>query len=375
MSALAPKSFLARLSRAFNLLEYLQAEPRKPKKYGSSEWAIDCPICGPDGYREKLWCNVDKRTAYCYYCQKGYDVVALIRLLEDCNLLRAIEVLKDHSAGASVNLRQEVDRVMKALGKDDSGEDQDVIVLPTVTLPRGFIAACDADKLPRYFKERQINRARAVRYDLGWTEEGFYRNRLVVPVVQEGRLVTFHARYMQKKPPITDCESCGGEGIIDKEVCSHCDGTRRSRPKKVRYPKGSKTSYMLYNYDRARHCKRIVILEDTFSTMAVGVGRITGGMGSFGTSISPHQLAMLLGTDAEEIVLMWDEDAIEKAHEEAERLGEFWKTRVVELPDTKDPDDYPYPQRPHLLKLIEKTTASGSARFSARVKARMKKIA
>lgn len=371
----APLSFVARLARHFNLLEYIQAEPRKPKKYGSNEYAIDCPICGPEGFREKLWVNVEKRTAVCYYCQKGYDVVGLVRLLEDCNLLRAIEVLKDHTAGVSVNLRQEVDRVLKALSKDDSEEDVDRVVLPTVTLPRSFVPAYDADKLPSYFKERQITRSRAIRYDLGWAEDGFYRNRLIVPVVQEGRLVTFHARYMQKKPPITTCESCGGEGKIDGDVCSHCDGTKRSKPKKVRYPKGSKTSYMLYNFDRSRRCKRIVIMEDTFSTMALGTGRITGGVGSFGTSISPHQLAMLLTTDAEEIVFMWDEDAIDKAHEEAERLAEFWTTRVVELPNSKDPDDYPYPQRPHLIELVNGAKATGRARFAARVKARMKKFA
>lgn len=375
MSTIAPKSFLGRLSRAFNLLDYVNAEPRKPKRYGGGEYAIDCPICGPDGYREKLWVNVEKRTAFCYYCMKGYDVVGLIRLLEDCNLLKAIEVLKDHSAGAAVNLRQEVDRVLKALAKDDSEEDLDQVVLPQITLPRGFVAACDVKRLPPYFAERRISHARAVRYDLGWTDEGFYRNRLIVPVVQEGRLVTFHARYMQKKPPVTSCESCGGEGEINNETCSHCDGSKRSRPKKVRYPKGSKTSYMLYNFDRVRHCKRIVIMEDSFSTMALGIGRKTGGVGSFGTSISAHQLAMLLTTDAEEIVFMWDEDAIDKAYEEAERMGEFWTTRVVELPDAKDPDDYPCPQRQHLLKLVDAARATGAARFTSRIRARMKKMA
>jgi DNA primase len=365
-----PRSFIGRLAKAFDLYSYIHQEPRKPKKYGSNEYALTCPVCDKT---ERLWVNTEKRVSTCYYCRKGWDVVGLIQILENCNLIRVIEILKDHSAGATVNLRQEVDRVLKALAADDSREDADQVELPTVSLPQGFIPAFEADELPPYFAERGISRAQAIRYDLGWTEEGFYRKRLIVPVVQDGRLVSFHARYMKKKPPITVCETCGGDGRDeDGETCSHCEGKKRSRPKKVRYPKGSKTSYMLYNYDRSRSCRRIVIVEDTFSTMALGTGRITGGVGSFGTSISPHQLAMLLATDAEEMVFLWDRDAIDKAYEEAERLAEFWTTKVVELPDDRDPDEYP--NRKSLLELVDSAKATGAARFTARIKARLRKM-
>jgi DNA primase len=163
-----------------------------------------------------------------------------------------------------------------------------------------------------------------------------------VPVKQEGRLVTFHARYMQKKPP----------GDI----------------KKVRYPKGSKTSRMLFNIDRAKHQSRIVICEDVFSAMAVG----REGVGTFGTSISKYQLALLLGSAADEIVLMWDPDAIDKAYEEAERLSEHWTVRVVELRGNRDPDEY---SKADLARILAQAKASrGSRLFARRVRARLRSI-
>lgn len=364
----APKSFLARLSRYFDLQGYV--ENFKPKKYGDNEYAIDCPACEARGEnaKEKLWVNVEKRLATCYKCNEGYDVIGLIELMEDTtNLLHVIEILRDNSQAATRGVRAEVEHIFRVMNEaQGSWKDE---ALPAVALPRYFQAAVNSNKLPRYFAERNIPYKRAVRYDLGWCTDGFFKNRLVVPVVQNGELVTYHARYMKKQPPLQQCRDCFGSGKNEKgKRCRDCKGQGKVRAKKVLYPKGSKTSRMLFNIDRARDRERIVLCEDVFSAMAVGVE----GVGTFGTSLSKYQLALLLTTAAREIVVMWDRDAIDKAYEEADRLAEHWSVRVVKLPDVRDPDEH---SRASIRRMIERARiVSGARLFADRVRSRLASI-
>lgn len=332
----APRSFIGRLVKYFDLQSYI--EPYTPKKYGDNEYAIHCPMCDKD---EKLWVSLSKRVAICYFCDKGYDVPGLIRLLEDTtNTLKVIEVLRTYNNTSSLHLRHEVESVFRSL--QEAGGEWVNEELPEIALPEGFKPAFKHQKLPPYFTERGISLKRAIAYDLGWTRTGFYENRLIVPVTQDERLVTFHARYMQKRPP---------KGV-----------------KKVRYPKRTKTSRMLFNIDRARNEDRIVLCEDVFSAMTVG----RAGVGTFGTSISKYQLALLLGTSAREIVLMWDRDAVDKAYEQADRLADHWTVRVVELPDDRDPDEY---ARHEVRAMVDRAKATRGARlFGQRVRARLKSV-
>lgn len=322
------------MAKSFDLRSYLE-KGYHPEKHGN-EYVINCPDCFPQGKDKKLWCNVEKRTAICYFCNVGYDVPNLIATLERCSTLRLFEIMREHaSSEATANIRQEVERVFRVLaGTDNITAEEDKLV--TVPLPEGFVPAYEHEHdLPEYFKQRRISWKRAVKYNLGWCTSGYFDNRLVVPVLQQGQLVTFHARYMKAKPP---------NGL-----------------KKVLYPKGAKTGRCLFNIDVSRAYKLIVLTEDCFSSMAVG----HQGSGCFGTSLSRHQISLLLNSNAEEIAFLWDRDALDKAYKYAEQLAEYWKVRVVELPDEKDPDEI---RRSDVWEMIRKTKATtGAARFSARV--------
>lgn len=329
--------FLKRLALSFDLVGYVQQF--KPKKYGH-ELVIDCPQCfETEGKKEKLWVNTDKRTAICYFCNEGYSVLGLVGLLEDTtNKLKIIEVLRDHSRSSANGIRAEIDALIQQLSAayQDTWKDEK---LPAIALPDHFIPAFQQTKLPPYFKERGISMKRAIKYNLGWCDGGYYENRLIVPVLQHDRLVTVHSRYMEKTPP---------KGV-----------------KKVLYPKATKTSRMLFNYDVAKKQRRLVLCEDVFSAMAVG----KSGVGTFGTSISKYQLALMLASAAEEIVIFWDLDALDKAYEEADRLSEYWPVRVVKLPDERDPDEH---RRADLERMIERSgVRSGAGRFADRMRARI----
>ena len=128
-------------------------------------------------------------------------------------------------------------------------------------------------------------------------------------------------------------------------------------------------------------------MEDVFSAMHLGMGGGAVAMATFGTSLSTHQLDLMLRSSAQEVVLLWDPDAtrqhtgsckrtpcpdcrrVKKTWELAERLAQFWEVRVPLLPDGHDPDDLPASD---VFALIEGTAPiSGSAAFRSRVLARL----
>lgn len=330
-----PVNFHA-LNRAFDLEGYLKQHDPTAKRYDANI-AVKDPHCGKD---HKLWVLVaDKKDGtkagafICYYCnESGMTPLHLVQRIEDCNLFRAIEVMTQHQIGNRpvADLRELVINTLDGVSETEAWDDKPVVPVPLPPEMHHVTERGTAKlKLPLYFAKRGINHVRAVRYGLGWCEEGYFANRLIVPVYDhEDRQVFFVARYMKPKPP---------KGV-----------------KKTIYPKGCHPNRVLFNYDRAKTQDRIIIVEDVFSAMAIGREAVA----SFGTSFSQYQLDLLLKTAASEIVIVWDLDkdakkgqsGYEKAQKLALRLSEFWTVRVVKLPDERDPDEMP---REELEALIE----------------------
>jgi hypothetical protein len=297
------------LERNFDLIAYLKTADPEAKEYGPNT-AIRDPICGK---HDKLWvltvdkANGTKAGAYvCYFCNEGgYRILDLIQRLEDCSRKQAFEVLLSHQTGKTRNVS------LRMLVKDLMGEPDEVVEkpMPVVALPAEFIEYGTRRKAHPYFAYRKVTFKRARRYHLGYCTQGYFKNRLVVPVSLNHQHLFFVARYMNRKVPA---------GI-----------------KKTLYPKGSRPNRVLFNFDVARHQKRIILVEDVFSAMNVGKEAVA----TLGTQFSSYQLELLLQARAEEVVIMWDLDAIDKAHQLAAKLAEFWTVRVVRLPDVRDPDE------------------------------------
>ena len=337
------------IQRAFDLRMYLKECDSDPKEHGG-EWSIDCPQCAPQGKSKKLWVLVDdkmtpkgpKRAGHwiCYYCdESGTDVLSLIKWIEDCNLFRAIEVLMTYQVeGKRVSdLRKLVQDTL--FGVQEIEATWDEAELPEMDLPVGFRAVAVGSTIPPYFAERGIKRKRALRYGLGYVPKASHskhRNRLVVPVTMSGRTVLWVARYMQPKPPA---------GV-----------------KKTLYPFGGRPNRVLFNFDRAKTCERVYLVEDVFSAMHIG----RCAMATLGTQFSQYQMELLLRCAADEVVIVWDRDlkakqgqsGYEKALKLGQRLAEFWRVRVVKLPDDRDPDEL---TRAELDELVEGTTVLDDA--------------
>lgn len=315
--------------RTFDLSAYLkQYDPDEFKEYGN-EIAVRCPNCEKDG---KLWVLVtdrkDKRAGkwVCYYCDEGgHDIVSLVRRIEDCSLFRALEILTAHQADKNVDLHTLIQDTL--FGVQEIEAHWDEAPIEPVPLPDEFLRVKNVDRY-QYFKERGITQERADAYGLGVCKIGKYANRLVVPVVMDGKQLFWVARYMRRKPP---------RGL-----------------KKTLYPVGAKPNRALFNYDVAKKFDRVYLVEDVFSAMAIG----SHAMATFGTQFSQYQMDLLLRSNAQEVIIMWDRDdgakpgqsGYEKAQKLAIRLSEFWTVRNVRLPDERDPDEMSKRERVRLVR-------------------------
>jgi hypothetical protein len=303
---------LRKLERRFDLVAYLKQMDDDAKVYGSNI-AIRDPVCGKE---QKLWVLTEDKPEgtragswICFSCQEsGTSPLSLVRRLEDCDAFHAYEVLSSFQTEREgrADLRALVDSVLAGL---DEPAEVDAAPVSPIPLPDEFVFYEHARAKPGYFHTRGIDMRRARRYALGFCRTGYYRHRLVVPVMSMHKVVFFVARYMRTVPPT---------GV-----------------KKVVYPVGAKPSRFLFNYDRAKHGHRIIVVEGVFDAMAIGDEAVA----TFGTHLSTHQLELLLKTAASELIIMWDADAITKAYDLAERLSEFWSpVRVVKL--ARDPDEH-----------------------------------
>lgn len=333
----SPSKHLTRLERRFDLWEYLK-QYDDVKEHGPNV-SMPCPVCEKD---DKLWVLLDEKVTrngvqppgsfVCYYCRDvegigiGIGSLSLIQWLEDKSFVEAVKVLV---AGGSYEAESDflatIRRAFEAI--DEGAELAPYEPLPVIPWPNDY-RRITAKHKPKYLSTRGISVKQAKQYQLGYCKRGWFGNRLIVPVFLDGRLVSFQARYMKKKPP----KKRNKDGEL-------------KRVKKTWFPKGTKTGRMLFNYDVARTKRTIVITEDPFSSMAVG----SKAVATFGTSISQGQLELLLLSDAEELILLWDRDARNKVWDLVESLSEHWRIRIAELPDDRDIDEHTPEERKRIV--------------------------
>lgn len=279
---------------------------RKVEEHGD-EWAVPCPECDVTRTKDfRLWFNVKRNVGTCYKCHRSFNTTKLVQALEGVSFGEALRLVKEHTVGGVLSLALLKQHVEQAFSETGERADEE---LPEVELPDEFRLVEPDGRFPAYIMERIGSIKTILDYGIGWCSAGFYRDRMVVPVALHGRVVSFVARDMTGKAE-----------------------------RKVLYPKGTKTSRVLFNYDRAKSFERVVLVEGALDALRVG----PRGMAIFGTSISDAQVALLAASEARDVVVMLDGDEAGEAGTEkvVSRLRTSFSVRVVRLPRGSDPDDF-----------------------------------
>jgi len=215
-------------------------------------------------------------------------------------------------------------------------EDEEIV--PFKGLPDDFVLFTGVENFQgqmalRWLKKR-MPMENILKYGIGYCLKGKYKDRIVVPCREDGKVVYFSARSIadRVKPKYLNPEAgeYGGEG------------------------KGS----VVFNLDGALRTGTAILCEGVFDAMHIG----ESGVCIFGTDPSETQIHKL-SHGVKKVVVMLDYDARVKSFQVADKFSLMNKSlniyrtggfdvRCIVLPKGGDPDEYP---RETIFKLIEES--------------------
>lgn len=307
----------------FNLERFLHEKFDDVKTNDSGdhiEFSVNYPCCHERGEptpdtRKKLWINASTGFFHCYRCSWDGALISLVRKALNVDFTKAIKALK----GDEVSQLEVLNLKLYIEPRDlDKGEDE----LPEVELPYGYNPIHEPHE---YLEERGVPLKYAINNEWGYSDAGFTKNRIIVPFYMENRLVFWQARATWSEPKNKDF-------------------------KKVLNPVGlSVKSGILYNYDRAKEYKKIVITEGFMDAVKVG----SDAVATNGKNLHERQCEWLQKTNAKEIVLMWDRDAWTDGTRKKDKLCSIERAtrllrsynfivKAVKMPEGRDPGSYKY---------------------------------
>ncbi|SRR5215204_1287807 len=271
--------------------EQLSLLKRKFPNYGKqgNEYKVICPRCHPhatDGHGLKLYINFKRGVFHCFVC----DWAGPIRLLFPMTSFTVPVV--HHETIIPIEVLP--DSAIEAI-PDGSIEFK---YLPNQHPAVQYLIKrrLSIETLPSqpYYTSDFIRQGRS------------FGSRIVFPIYSDNQYQGFQARSLQEDHPIKYVSALG-----------------------------FKKSKTLYNWDRAKQGKQIVITEGIFDANRVGIS----GVASFGKSLSEVQMLLLRESKATRIILLYDRDALKAskimAHELARRHSNIWYGILPK----KDPDE------------------------------------
>ena len=298
---------------AINLEHYLQKF--NPTVLKSNELALDCPVCGREG---KLQVNTDRGVWHCWICEEyALDArgkrrpvkgaggpEALVAMLEGCSLERAKMLL-----GAGLG---EVFGGGYAPERPRPGDFQAIPAPPGARPIPGTLPYCE---------QRGITPEDIKAFGLFFCDSGRYRNRLIFPAWENGRLLFWQARAMWTPAP--------GESY-----------QKSLNPPKIEG--GAGPADVLFNLDVAKQFPRVAITEGPIDAVHTGPSAVC----TWGKKISMAQVAKLRNAGVRAVDLIWDgpgptepEGAWPEMMRAAPLLAGVFDLRLVFLP-AGDPGNY-----------------------------------
>ena len=283
----------------------------------------ECPSCGNSKW--KVYFGLETGRGNCFVCDEKFDKWKFISKHLNLSPSETYAHIRSH-----VDSKSWVPKKKRA----ETGHEQKALKLPSMyNLPIN-------GRNIKYLEERGVSLDIATHFELGYCHTGKfyfvgpdgaqayqdYSRRVIIPVRDiDGDLVSFQGR------DIT------GE-----------------QEKKYLFPSGfSATGSVVYNANKVKGAKRIVIGEGVFDCFAIHMAcasdemlKSVGACASFGKKLSFQQIEVLTKLHREhgmeEVVLMWD--AEEEAIQEAVRAGLELSRRGIQvrlalLPPGKDPNE------------------------------------
>lgn len=280
---------------------------------GEVSYIFDCPRCLR---KDKLYISRTHGHFICFYCAdredfRGRPEYALAELLSVpiAKVRAAIYGERNHHAGPffSVDIRD-------FFGDDEIVEDE-TQEIPTITFPEDYfpIKHKYAALGRQYLEGRGIHQDIAHHYGVRFSPN---RQRVMFPIVLEGRLVGFQERLTIPNQYLSEDES----KIIEIP--------------KILSSKGIPRTHVVMFAERLWGCKHAVLCEGPID--AIKAHLCGGNVATMGKVVSEGQLQALRNNGIERLYLALDPDAAEEIGKIAKKFADMEVCQILPPPGRKD---------------------------------------
>lgn len=212
-------------------------------------------------------------------------------------------------------VKSEVGKRIQKLVELESEIDKNPFYLPKVI-------DIKSKRILNFFEKRQISKEVALQYGAKFCFEGWYQNRIILPIFHDKKLYGFEAR------------------IIDKSLSQS----------KCLYPPNSALKQIIYDIDYLDRTQPLYFVEGMMDCLSLKSRGFTNSSCSFGSKVTDRQVKLL--NTFSSIILIPDRD------EAGESMINLFYEKVkmptvyiVKLPDNRDVDECTFDELNECIKL------------------------
>ncbi len=269
---------------------------------GDSEWNVCCPRCGDD--KNKAYVNIETGKGRCWHCEwKSSGWLSLVSYLERLgNLALAEKWIEEHNEFLSFTFNQ--------VQPNSAFRSMMMRRLPGEFIPIGNPEGWGYE----YFKSRGLYLDTMRYHNMGYCPSGYYEGRVIMPVVNGGKLEFFCDRAVD---PTVEAKTLGV-------------GNRKEK-----WPVDKST--VIFGLDLVQGCETVQVAEGIFTALS-----LENCVALLGKSCSDVQLMRLLKeTQATKFILNLDPNTEEETAKLAARLMQWdRKVEIRKYENGMDANDY-----------------------------------
>ncbi len=285
---------------------------KEGKNVNRGEVNIPCPFCGEDRYH--LGINVEKDIFACWKCSAKGNIAKLLSKLLGISYTEAKEIVNPQS-----DLKKVLEgREKKNIKIEEKVKKNKILKLPEHSYPfRQDKSNIWQEAALIFLKKYNLKWEHILDAKLSYCIGGKYKNTILIPIYYKNQLVNFICRVWDKNSSKRYLNCPNGESLYN-------------------------TKTLLYNYDNIKIGQdKLLIVEGAFDCMKAGLDRTVA---LCGTEITQEQRNLIIGLKTKEVLILFDNDphltsTSKKAQDLADYLSAFVETRVIRLPNGKDPGE------------------------------------
>ena len=272
---------------------------------------FNCVVCGES--RHRMYVNLESGLVYCHNCGYKTNIIGLIQYVEGISFSRASAIFKDVKGNLMLPENISKDLVSNMFA-EDLRKDLSKRAIP---LPKEY-APLNPQKTNimtrraiKYLNSRKITNKQIVDHKMGFCMSGEYKNRVIIPITENGELRFWVARAISPDVKMKEKSPSDADYQISK-------------------------SEVIFNIDRgAKKYHAAVICEGIFDALSYN----SIGVSLLGKMLYQEQLNILLDYRAlltDGIYISLDNDAKEYAIDMAEQLSEYFDVYIINIPKELD---------------------------------------